>query len=190
MRFSIDGWSVCDARICLEVFHEADCVLDCHQAGLVHLRSWPGALPTRAPRGSGSGTGLALRAWLGFRFRRTAASRISRVPRWPRHDSWRWSRGKAPQPSRSIRIHRNARCEPRRCAAASPFSYRRLARWFGRVDNMAQDNRFDLARLEQIDRRLQVLEDAEAIRNLKARYAALCENQYNAEPPWSRGNPI
>jgi hypothetical protein len=34
---------------------------------------------------------------------------------------------------------------------------------------MAQDNRFDLAQLEQIERRLQVLEDAEAIRNLKAR---------------------
>ena len=39
MRFSIDGWSVCDARICLEVFHEADCVLDCHQGALVHFRS-------------------------------------------------------------------------------------------------------------------------------------------------------
>ena len=46
---------------------------------------------------------------------------------------------------------------------------------------MAQDNRFDPARLEQIERRLQVLEDAEAIRNLKARYAALCDNQYDAE---------
>ena len=46
---------------------------------------------------------------------------------------------------------------------------------------MAQDNRFDLTRLEQIERRLQVLEDAQAIRNLKARYAALCENQYDAD---------
>jgi hypothetical protein len=46
---------------------------------------------------------------------------------------------------------------------------------------MAQDNRFDLARLEQIERRLQVLEDAEAIRNLKAHYAALCDNQYDAD---------
>ena len=27
----------------------------------------------------------------------------------------------------------------------------------------------------------QVLEDAEAIRNLKARYAALCDNQYDAD---------
>src|SRR6201993_3163774 len=46
---------------------------------------------------------------------------------------------------------------------------------------MAQDNRFDPARLEQIERRLQVLEDVEAIRNLKARYAALCDNQYDAD---------
>jgi len=46
---------------------------------------------------------------------------------------------------------------------------------------MAQDNRFDPARLEQIERRLQLLEDAEAIRNLKARYAALCDNQYDAD---------
>jgi ketosteroid isomerase-like protein len=46
---------------------------------------------------------------------------------------------------------------------------------------MAQDNRFDLSRLEQIERRLQVLEDAEAIRNLKARYAALCDSQYDAD---------
>ena len=46
---------------------------------------------------------------------------------------------------------------------------------------MAQDNRFDPARLERIERRLQVLEDAEAIRNLKARYAALCDNQYEAD---------
>jgi hypothetical protein len=46
---------------------------------------------------------------------------------------------------------------------------------------MAQDNRFDPARLERIERRLQVLEDGEAIRNLKARYAALCDNQYDAD---------
>ena len=43
---------------------------------------------------------------------------------------------------------------------------------------MAQDN---LARLERIERRLQALEDAEAIRNLKARYAALCDKQYDAD---------
>jgi ketosteroid isomerase-like protein len=48
-------------------------------------------------------------------------------------------------------------------------------------DTMAQDNRLDPARLERIERRLQLLEDAEAIRNLKARYAALCDNQYDAE---------
>lgn len=36
----------------------------------------------------------------------------------------------------------------------------------------------DLARIE---RRLQALEDAEAIRNLKARYAALCDDQYDAD---------
>jgi hypothetical protein len=41
------------------------------------------------------------------------------------HDSATSSRGRAPQPSRSIRIHRNARREPKRCAAASPFLYRR-----------------------------------------------------------------
>jgi SnoaL-like domain len=46
---------------------------------------------------------------------------------------------------------------------------------------MAQDNRFDLVRLERIERRLQMLEDAEAIRNLKARYAASCDNQYDAD---------
>src|SRR5260370_42487139 len=46
---------------------------------------------------------------------------------------------------------------------------------------MAQDNRFDPVRLERVERRLQVLEDAEAIRNLKARYAALCDDQYDAD---------
>src|SRR5689334_24674262 len=40
---------------------------------------------------------------------------------------------------------------------------------------------FDLTRLEQIERRLQALEDAESIRNLKARYAALCDNNYDAD---------
>src|SRR5258707_13496753 len=43
------------------------------------------------------------------------------------------------------------------------------------------ENESDLARLERIERQLQVLEDAEAIRNLKARYAALCDNQYDAD---------
>ena len=55
---------------------------------------------------------------------------------------------------------------------------------------MTEENRFDPARLERIERRLQVLEDAEAIRNLKARYAALCDSQYDAngiamfQPDW------
>jgi uncharacterized protein (TIGR02246 family) len=40
---------------------------------------------------------------------------------------------------------------------------------------------FDLARLQRIETRLQALEDAEAIRNLKARYAALCDDNYNAD---------
>jgi ketosteroid isomerase-like protein len=43
---------------------------------------------------------------------------------------------------------------------------------------MAQDNRSDLAQLEQIERGL---EDAEAIHKLKARYAALCDKQYDAD---------
>ena len=46
---------------------------------------------------------------------------------------------------------------------------------------MAQDNSFDPARIERLEQRLQVLEDAEAIRNLKARYAALCDQQYDAD---------
>ena len=46
---------------------------------------------------------------------------------------------------------------------------------------MAEENRLDPVRLERIERRLQVLEDAEAIRNLKARYAALCDSQYDAD---------
>src|ERR1700751_1035173 len=47
--------------------------------------------------------------------------------------------------------------------------------------NMAEKNRFDPARLERVERRLQVLEDAEGIRNLKARYAAVCDSQYDAD---------
>jgi uncharacterized protein (TIGR02246 family) len=46
---------------------------------------------------------------------------------------------------------------------------------------MAQDDPIDPARLERLERRLQALEDAEAIRNLKARYAALCDAQYDAD---------
>ena len=44
-----------------------------------------------------------------------------------------------------------------------------------------QPNGFDLIRLQQMERRIQALEDAEAIRNLKARYAALCDDHYNAD---------
>src|SRR5579859_601275 len=47
--------------------------------------------------------------------------------------------------------------------------------------DMARDNPFDPARIERLERRLQALEDAEAIRNLKARYAALCDQQYDAD---------
>src|SRR5262249_44192361 len=39
----------------------------------------------------------------------------------------------------------------------------------------------DLTRLEQMERRLQALEDTEAIRNLKSRYAALCDDHYDAD---------
>lgn len=38
-----------------------------------------------------------------------------------------------------------------------------------------------LARLARMEQRLQALEDAEAIRNLKSRYAALCDDHYNAD---------
>ena len=38
-----------------------------------------------------------------------------------------------------------------------------------------------ITRLERIERRLQALEDAEAIRNLKAQYAALCDDHYDAD---------
>ena len=46
---------------------------------------------------------------------------------------------------------------------------------------MAQDDQSNPARLDRIERRLQALEDAEAIRNLKARYAAFCDHQYDAD---------
>ena len=54
------------------------------------------------------------------------------------------SRGRAPQPSRSIRIYRNARCEPKRCAAASPFCTdaqiaRRLQKARSAPDSARQD---------------------------------------------------
>jgi ketosteroid isomerase-like protein len=46
---------------------------------------------------------------------------------------------------------------------------------------MTEQGDFDSTRLERIERRLQSLEDAEAIRNLKARYAALCDDNYDAD---------
>jgi len=39
----------------------------------------------------------------------------------------------------------------------------------------------DPDRLDRMERRLQALEDAEAIRNLKAEYAAHCDDNYNAD---------
>src|SRR5215471_5137319 len=46
---------------------------------------------------------------------------------------------------------------------------------------MAGHDAFDLTRLDRMERRLQSLEDAEATRNLKARYAALCDDNYDAD---------
>ena len=45
---------------------------------------------------------------------------------------------------------------------------------------MAGHDAFDLTRLDRIERRLQALEDAEAIRNLKSRYVAPCDDNYDA----------
>jgi len=46
---------------------------------------------------------------------------------------------------------------------------------------MARQSDFDPVRFERMERRLQALEDAEAIRNLKSRYAALCDDNYEAD---------
>ena len=46
---------------------------------------------------------------------------------------------------------------------------------------MARHDAFDLTRLDRMERRLQALEDAEAIRNLKSRYASLCDDNYDAD---------
>jgi ketosteroid isomerase-like protein len=46
---------------------------------------------------------------------------------------------------------------------------------------MAGHGDSELTRLERMERRLQSLEDAEAIRNLKSRYAALCDDNYDAD---------
>ena len=46
---------------------------------------------------------------------------------------------------------------------------------------MAGRNKGESDRFECLERRLQALEDIEAIRNLKARYAALCDDHYDAD---------
>jgi ketosteroid isomerase-like protein len=45
----------------------------------------------------------------------------------------------------------------------------------------APNRSLDTARLEHLERRLRALEDAEAIRNLKALYAAHCDDNYNPD---------
>jgi hypothetical protein len=47
--------------------------------------------------------------------------------------------------------------------------------------NNSSDARNDLARLKRLEQRLRVLEHAEAIRNLKARYAGPCDNNHDAD---------
>jgi ketosteroid isomerase-like protein len=46
---------------------------------------------------------------------------------------------------------------------------------------MTETNQAPLDRMDRMERRLQALEDAEAIRNLKAAYAAHCDDNYNAD---------
>ena len=46
---------------------------------------------------------------------------------------------------------------------------------------MAGRDKGESDRFECLERRLQALEDTEAIRNLKARYAALCDDHYDAD---------
>ena len=47
---------------------------------------------------------------------------------------------------------------------------------------MASDQTTDLIlRLEELENRVRVLEDTDAIRNLKARYAAYCDDNYNPD---------
>ena len=46
---------------------------------------------------------------------------------------------------------------------------------------MMEQQHIDSARLAQLEQRVQVLEDVNAIRHLKTRYAAYCDDQYNPE---------
>ena len=47
---------------------------------------------------------------------------------------------------------------------------------------MAADLTAELAlKLDELQNRVRILEDAEAIRNLKARYAAYCDDNYNPD---------
>src|SRR4029450_9025022 len=46
---------------------------------------------------------------------------------------------------------------------------------------MMEQQHIDGARLAQLEQRVQVLEDVNAIRHLKARYAAYCDDQYNPD---------
>jgi ketosteroid isomerase-like protein len=49
------------------------------------------------------------------------------------------------------------------------------------VYRLCSPPRFKTVSFEHMERRLQALEDAEAIRNLKSRYASLCDDNYDAE---------
>jgi len=46
---------------------------------------------------------------------------------------------------------------------------------------MTVQHNSDMARLAQLEQRVQALEDINAIRHLKARYAAYCDDQYNPD---------
>ena len=46
---------------------------------------------------------------------------------------------------------------------------------------MMESQHIDRARLAQLEQRVQALEDVNAIRHLKARYAASCDDQYNPD---------
>src|SRR5262249_60271154 len=50
-----------------------------------------------------------------------------------------------------------------------------------RRNSIKEQQHMDRVRLAQLEQRVQVLEDVNAIRHLKARYAAYCDDQYNPE---------